>query len=326
MIKVSVIVAVYNTAPYLRQCLDSLMRQSLRDIEVLCVDDGSSDSSPTLLRAYAECDARIKPTFLKENMGLAHARNVALAQATGEYVCFLDSDDWFADDALEKVYKAFTADIDTVLFHLVLHYEDGKEQDFQMQPFDTLSGEEAFKESLTWQIHGVYAIRNTIHQAFPYDETQKTYTDENVTHVHYLRSRKVALCSGTYFYRQRSSSVTHRVSGQRFDFLLANERLHQQLLSLRVSDEIIAFYETKRWLNLVGLYFFYYRHRRSLSPSDRRRGLDIMHHVWATINLSLVRPSLRRKFGYCPLRRSWLLFRLQEELYFWLRGIIKGNE
>ena len=136
----------------------------------------------------------------------------------------------------------------------------------------------------------------------------------------------MALCSGTYFYRQRSSSVTHQVSGQRFDFLLANERLHQQLLSLRVSDEIIAFYETKRWLNLVGLYFFYYRHRRSLSPADRRRGLDIMRHVWATINLSLVRPSLRRKFGYCPFRRSWLLFRLQEELYFWLRGIIKGNE
>ena len=53
MIKVSVIVAVYNTAPYLRQCLDSLMRQSLRDIEVLCVDDGSSDSSPAILRAYA---------------------------------------------------------------------------------------------------------------------------------------------------------------------------------------------------------------------------------------------------------------------------------
>lgn len=115
MIKVSVIVAVYNTAPYLRQCLDSLMRQSLRDIEVLCVDDGSSDSSPAILRTYAERDARIKPTFLKENRGLAHARNVALAQATGEYVCFLDSDDWFADNALEKVYKAFTADIDTVL-------------------------------------------------------------------------------------------------------------------------------------------------------------------------------------------------------------------
>ena len=109
MTKVSVLVAVYNTADYLPQCLDSLLAQTMTDIEVLCVDDGSTDASPAILQQYAEWDQRIKPTFLKENTGLAHARNVALRQATGEYVCFVDSDDWLATDALEKVYDTFVS-------------------------------------------------------------------------------------------------------------------------------------------------------------------------------------------------------------------------
>ena len=69
-----------------------------------------------ILQQYAERDKRVKPTFLKENTGLAHARNVALRQATGEYVCFVDSDDWLATDALEKVYDTFEDGVDTVLF------------------------------------------------------------------------------------------------------------------------------------------------------------------------------------------------------------------
>ena len=65
MTKVSVLVAVYNTADYLPQCLDSLLAQTMADIEVLCVDDGSTDASPAILQQYAERDRRVKPTFLK---------------------------------------------------------------------------------------------------------------------------------------------------------------------------------------------------------------------------------------------------------------------
>ena len=86
MTKVSVLVAVYNTADYLPQCLDSLLAQTVTDIEVLCVDDGSTDASPAILQQYAERDQRIKPTFLKENTGLAHARvsmSVSLTVMTG---------------------------------------------------------------------------------------------------------------------------------------------------------------------------------------------------------------------------------------------------
>ena len=194
-----------------------------------------------------------------------------------------------------------------------------------MKPFETLTGEEAFKESLIWKIHGVYAVRRELHQLFPYDETLKAYSDENVTHIHYLRSRIVKQCDGTYFYRQHGDSVTHRASVRRFDSLLAKELLRNQLINIGASSDVIRRYENVRWLNLVGLYFFYYLHREELSMVDRLYGKEIMKHVWQSIDIRLLDNNICRKFGYIPFRCSWKLFCMQEELYFWLRGCFNKN-
>lgn len=325
MPKISLLVAVYNTAAYLPQCLDSLLSQTLKDIEVICVDDASTDNSLALLHQYAEKDNRVKVFALKENSGQAHARNVGLSHATGDYIGFVDSDDWLSQDALEKVCESFRDDVDSVLFRLFYAYTDGSMKDYQMSPFTTMTGDEAFRASLTWQIHGCYVVRNAIHKAHPYDESQRAYSDDNTTRIHYYYSRKVAFCEGIYYYRQQPVSVTRSVSVRRFDYLVANESMRLQLLALGASDENLRCYETIRWLNLVGVYMFYYLHRNELSEADRQHGLSVMHHVWQTINLKQVNPSIKRKFGYIPLRFSWSLFCLQEEVYFWLRGIVGRN-
>ena len=326
MPKISLLVAVYNTAAYLPQCLDSLLSQTLKDIEVICVDDASTDNSLDLLHQYAEKDNRVKVFALKENCGQAHARNVGLSHATGDYIGFVDSDDWLSQDALEKVCESFRYDVDSVLFRLLYAYTDGSMKDYQMSPFTMMTGDEAFRASLTWQIHGCYVVRNAIHKAHPYDESQRAYSDDNTTRIHYYYSRKVAFCEGIYYYRQQPVSVTRSVSVRRFDYLVANESMHRQLLALGASDENLRCYETVRWLNLVGVYMFYYLHRNELSEADRQHGLSVMHHVWQTINLTQVSPSIKRKFGYIPLRFSWSLFCLQEEVYFWLRGIVGRNK
>ena len=90
--KVSVLVPVHNSAPYLEACLDSILAQSMGDIEVICVDDGSSDESPDILRRYAESDGRVR-VITQGCGGVSAARNVALGHARGEYVQFVDSDD-----------------------------------------------------------------------------------------------------------------------------------------------------------------------------------------------------------------------------------------
>ena len=267
----------------------------------------------------------MKVFALKENRGQAHARNVGLSHATGDYIGFVDSDDWLSREALEKVCESFRDDVDSVLFRVLYAYPDGRMRDYEMSPFTTMTGDEAFRASLTWQIHGCYVVRNSIHMAHPYDESQRAYSDDNTTRIHYYYSRKVAYCEGVYYYRQQPVSTTHNISVRRFDFLLANESMRHQLLSLGASEETLRCFETVRWLNLVGLYMFYYLHRHELSPTDRQHGLSVMHHVWQTIHLQQVNPSIKRKFGYLPLRCSWSLFRLQEEVYFWLRGVVGRN-
>ncbi len=101
--KVSVIIPVYNAEKYLRQCLDSVVNQTLQDIEIICVDDGSTDSSAQILAEYKEKDTRVK-LLSQENQGQSVARNNALDIAMGRYVVFLDSDDLFIDNTLEELF------------------------------------------------------------------------------------------------------------------------------------------------------------------------------------------------------------------------------
>lgn len=103
-LKVSVIVPVYNAEKYLAQCMDSIVRQTLREIEIICVDDGSADGSPKILEEYARQDDRIR-LVSQENAGAGAARNRGLSEAKGEYLSFLDADDFFEPDMLERAYR-----------------------------------------------------------------------------------------------------------------------------------------------------------------------------------------------------------------------------
>ena len=103
MVKISIIVPVYNTEPYLEQCLDSIINQTLEDIEIICVNDGSTDNSLSVLEEYASKDNRIK-IINQENEGPGFARNNGLKSVNGEYVLFVDSDDWIELNTCEALY------------------------------------------------------------------------------------------------------------------------------------------------------------------------------------------------------------------------------
>ncbi len=104
MPKVSVIIPVYNVEKYLRQCLDSVINQTLQDIEIICINDGSTDGSAAILEEYANKDNRIK-IITQENQGLSIARNNGMKIATGEYIAFVDSDDYIVIDSIENMYN-----------------------------------------------------------------------------------------------------------------------------------------------------------------------------------------------------------------------------
>lgn len=319
---VTILVAVYNAGQYLHKCLESLLNQTLTNIQVICVDDASTDLSWQILQEYAERDQRIELVHLSENSGQAHARNVALQMAKGTYIAFLDSDDYLSDNALEKAVDAFSSShqIDSVLLRVCYTDENGTPTSYYpMSLFHELTGEEAFEASLTWRIHGIYLVRASIHHQYPYDESSRTYSDDNTTRLHYLHSRKVSCCEGIYYYRQHQQSVTHRVSMSRYDYLIANRSMKQQLLHLNVSDRLISIYENERWLNCIGMYLFFCQHRKSFSIEEKHGALQKIKSVWHDIEPWRLTFRNRYKFGYLPIKCSWSLFRAQEEIYCRLR-------
>lgn len=121
---ISIIVPVYNVEKYLSKCLDSLVNQTYKNIEIVCVDDGSTDSSGSICDEYAKKDARIK-VIHKENGGLSDARNVGLETINGEYVMFIDSDDWIDKDTCDYCINTLKLyDVDLILWSYIREYKN----------------------------------------------------------------------------------------------------------------------------------------------------------------------------------------------------------
>ena len=138
-VKVSVIVPVYNVEKYLKDCLDSVVNQTLEDIEIICVNDGSTDNSLAILEEYAEKDSRIK-IITQENKGLGGARNTGLYHANGEYISFIDSDDWIELNTFEELYNmSKNLDLDMLMFQMkVFNIETGEFIEDQYNNIDSI--------------------------------------------------------------------------------------------------------------------------------------------------------------------------------------------
>ena len=124
--KVSVIVPVYNTEKYLRKCLDSLVNQDFSDYEIVIVNDGSTDSSESIINEYVSKYDFIK-SFAKANGGLSSARNYGIDKASGNYLAFVDSDDYVESNYLKELYESITKDkSDIAVCEFSYVYSDGK--------------------------------------------------------------------------------------------------------------------------------------------------------------------------------------------------------
>lgn len=122
-VKVSVIVPVYNSEQFLQKCLESLVNQTLKEIEVICINDGSTDNSLNILENYASKDNRIK-IITTSNKGQSAARNIGIKKATGEYVGFVDADDWIDLNFFETLYNSTNHIVEVACGNILGHYPD----------------------------------------------------------------------------------------------------------------------------------------------------------------------------------------------------------
>lgn len=143
-IKVSIIIPVYNVAPYLDACLSSCVNQTFRDIEIIVVNDGSTDESPFIIQKYAEKDDRIK-VITKENEGLIYARKSGLDVACGEYISHLDGDDYMEIDMIEKLYdEVIKGEADYIVANFYVVTENKQHEAWLSNGIKGLSGEDFF--------------------------------------------------------------------------------------------------------------------------------------------------------------------------------------
>ena len=322
MTQVSILVAAYNAAATLPCCLDSLRAQTVHDIEVLCVDDCSTDQTLPLLRRYAAEDPRIRVFQTPANSGQAVARNLALQHARAPFVCMVDADDWLSPDALEQALQVFSRhpQTDCVLFRLMMHeQEDGSEHLFPLSEALTagnaMSGREAFEACLNgWQLHGLYLTRTRLHRQIPFDTATRLYSDDNTSRLHYLHSREVRACSGTYYYRRHEASMTASFNLRRFDFMEANLSLLFALKKENLPRRIIRRYEGSRWMTFIACYRLYLQHRSELTPDFEASLRDRFRTVLHTFRPSRLPLRYRWRPGYW-LTLSLPLFDLQQRAY-----------
>lgn len=230
--KFSIIIPVYNVAPYLRECLDSALAQTFTCWEAICVDDGSTDGSGAILDEYVRKDTRIK-VIHKPNGGVSSARNEGLRGVNGEWILFLDGDDFLGKDLLREVASAIRTqvDADIVGFDLCRLEPDGmivqgKESDPMKCGFCQFAYRKGFIEEMSFPAYGMGEDR-----VFTFRALAKK---PKIAKIDYLG----------YYYRMREGSATHSDSYKRVTSCTIRYHFDMARLALRIE---CSMKERARW-------------------------------------------------------------------------------
>lgn len=145
MCKLSIIVPVYNTGKYFKRCIDSILEQATEEVEILVINDGSTDDSKIVIEEYVKNKEGNIRVFNKKNTGIADTRNFGISKAKGKYILFVDSDDYIKSDLITKLLDYTNDDVDIVKFKLVKVRENGEEiEKIDGAIFDKVDGQTAF--------------------------------------------------------------------------------------------------------------------------------------------------------------------------------------
>ncbi len=203
---ISVIIPIYEVEEYLKKCVDSVLAQTYKNLEIILVDDGSPDNCPAICDEYAKKDSRIK-VIHKENGGVSDARNAGLAIAKGEWLSFIDSDDWIADEYIERMFSNIQ-EADMVICGLTFFYEkDGSFKTHKVTDNDLLG--------LVYNSFFGYACNKMYRAKFIKElKFDKECIREDLVYNLSLFSRNQKFDFKTvdyegYYYRQRKTSILH---------------------------------------------------------------------------------------------------------------------
>lgn len=284
---ISVIVPIYNVEKYLSRCVDSIINQTYKNLEIILVDDGSPDNCPKMCDDYAEQDSRIKVVH-KKNGGLSDARNAGMTVASGEYISYIDSDDYVAVDFFEILLNTIQKEnSDIAECGVVKFYEDNRFDDFaddlSVKTYETqdalsaLIAENPFHQHVWNKLYKTELVKD-----IPY-AVGKLNEDEFWTYQVFGKAQKISKVNKTmYFYFQRNSSIMGvGFNIRRLDALegKANRQkyIEKNFPALSVQSKI----------DLYGSCMFAYQSvLKFMSGADKKKALSIIKKYKKSCNLS----------------------------------------
>ena len=309
---ISVIVPIYNVEKYLARCVDSIVNQTYKNLEIILVDDGSPDRCPQMCDDYAEKDSRIKVVH-KKNGGLSDARNAGMVVATGEYISFIDSDDYVSDDFFECLLDVMNKEnSDIAECSVVKFYEDNRfdefSDDLSVKTYDTqdamsaLIAENQFHQHVWNKLYKTELVKD-----IPY-AVGKLNEDEFWTYQVFGRANKVSKLNKTmYYYFQRNSSIMGVGYNIRRLDALEGKANRQKYIENNFPD-----LSTQAKIDLYGSCMFAYQSvLKFMSGADKKKALELIRKYRKMYNLSFDEIKLADKserkyfylakcnFGFC---------------------------
>ncbi|MDR1943045.1 MAG: glycosyltransferase [Endomicrobium sp.] len=253
--KVSVIIPVYNTEKYLRQCLDSVVNQTLKDIELICINDGSTDNSLKILNEYASSDNRIKLISLIDNKGVSFTRNFGIRVSKGRYIGFVDSDDWIDLNFYENLYlTAEKENSDIVAASTIVNVKQNKKS-----PWNWNKGNEDEKERrlffISYSWFKIYRRDFLIDNGIFFQEV-KIFSDLSFTFISSMLAKNITISQkGQYFYRnKRISSCSDAADLDRSPFILFD--CHNKIYEVIKATNALNDTDKENYLKLAKFFAF----------------------------------------------------------------------
>lgn len=295
--KITVFIPTYNSGHLLRATLDSVTAQSHRDLEVLVVDDSSTDGGLTaaIVSEYAARDSRISFISKPHDGDVPHAWHYVMPRISGEFVLYMSHDDIIAPDAIERGVAVAMSDesIDHVVLRMTMfnndyrhpepEYENLNRRFHALASLKPISGEDAFVRSLDYGITGFGLWRTSLIQRYPVPVD--TFNGDDFMHrVWRLHCRKVAFSDGDFFYRQSPTGILRGHLLYHFRGLKIHDRLAMMLDDFKpISDERYAevIYNWYKWLRQHNAWFS--RHRRDYTPDERKAIVEILRRSHTVI-------------------------------------------
>lgn len=243
--KISIIVPVYKVEQYLERCVKSLINQTYKNIEIILVDDGSPDQCPKMCDDYASEDSRIK-VIHKKNGGLSDARNAGLDAATGEFIAFVDSDDWVEIDFIETLCKnAKKENADISIIGCTLVWDNGRKKPVSKDKgYYVFNKEKAIKEMLIQRKFECMVCQKMYRKQI-FDTVRfpvgKLYEDVAVSMPTFLRAKKVVVSGnhGYNYYQRNDSIVNSKFDERKLYFLECCQNI------IKYSDKHEKMYDTE---------------------------------------------------------------------------------